>query len=186
MKCVVPSFVCSFIPELTCQKFWTACGCFFFFWFLFSPVVECLGGHPCKNNWSDDEERIMVLGDFNGHIGFIGAQEININGKYIIQMMESFNLILLNGDAKCTGSTTREENGFKSTIDYIMINDSLYNNFRNIVIDEEKDLYDLSDHCLLNANFEFPKQYIKVTKESELIQYYCVKDSMKNPFHRKG
>lgn len=44
----------------------------------------------------DNEEKLMILGDFNGHLGSIGPQEINWNGK-------KTKLMLLNGDDKSKG-----------------------------------------------------------------------------------
>ena len=58
-----------------------------------------------------DEDNVVVLGDFNGHLGFIGPQEINSIGRYVLEIMERYNLILLNGDDQCNGEITREENG---------------------------------------------------------------------------
>ena len=29
----------------------------------------------------DENENVILLGDFNGHVGFLGTQDININGR---------------------------------------------------------------------------------------------------------
>ena len=50
-----------------------------------------------------DSEKLIVLGDFNGHIGFIGQQNIDRNGVMVIDCLNDFNLILINGDERCVG-----------------------------------------------------------------------------------
>ena len=50
-----------------------------------------------------ENENVLVLGDFNGHLGFIGEQELNENGRYVLEIMEGYNLVLLNGDLNCDG-----------------------------------------------------------------------------------
>ena len=41
------------------------------------------------------------MGDFNGHIGFLGLQPINKNGELMLDLIDNNNLILLNGHADC-------------------------------------------------------------------------------------
>ena len=41
----------------------------------------------------DVDENLILLGDFNAHLGFVGPQ--NKNGKVVIELMETFNLILI-------------------------------------------------------------------------------------------
>ena len=62
------------------------------------------------------------MGDFNGHIGLLGKQKLNRNGKVVLNLMEKYNLILLNMDANCCGETTRSQNNEQSTIDYVLVN----------------------------------------------------------------
>ena len=81
----------------------------------------------------------------NGHLGFIGEQDLNRNGQRVIKLMEDHNLILFNGDDRCSGETTREESGIKSSIDFILGNKKIYDNFDSMHIDESKEYFDLSD-----------------------------------------
>ena len=46
------------------------------------------------------KNKLLILGDFNGHIGVLGTQKLNRNGKRVI---ENFNLNLSNLDDKCNG-----------------------------------------------------------------------------------
>ena len=46
---------------------------------------------------------MLMIGDLNGHVGFLGTKAINENGKMVIDWIEKENLILLNGDMNCEG-----------------------------------------------------------------------------------
>ena len=81
----------------------------------------------------------MVLGDFNGHIGFIGPQNLNYNGNNVLNLIEKWNLILLNGDEKCEGVITRRQRIIGSAIDFILVNQEMYNFFESMNIDEDKE-----------------------------------------------
>ena len=127
-----------------------------------------------------EHEKRIVLGDFNGHIGYIGKQKKDINGKYVDSLVENFNLVLLNGDDRCKGEVTREENGIQSTIDFMLTDKRLYKDFVSLEIDEKKEIYDLSDHCVMKAKFE-TKEYISINQRSspENMQYFSVKEEFK-------
>ena len=49
----------------------------------------------------EQEIGIMVLGDFNGHLGYLGDQVENRTGKLINEMIDGGNLNLLNIDDRC-------------------------------------------------------------------------------------
>ena len=89
---------------------------------------------------------VILLGDFNGHVGFLGPQEVNMNGEKVLHWITDKNLILLNGDPRCSGEITWENRGFKSSIDFILVNQTMYSKFNHMKIDEEKSQFDLSDH----------------------------------------
>ena len=129
-----------------------------------------------------DSENILVLGDFNGHIGYIGPQDLNRNGRYVLELIEKYNLILLNGDDRCQGEITREENGVGSVIDFALCNKNLYNIYKNMEIDEDKSLFSLSDHCLIEINFLLKEQHVKKFKKSEIVEYYDTRNVLKDEF----
>ena len=54
----------------------------------------------------EDEELIFLLGDFNGHIGILGNQQLNYNGKLVMDIKTECDLILLNSTEKCDGTYT--------------------------------------------------------------------------------
>ena len=117
-------------------------------------------------------DKIVLLGDFNGHLGFIGPQDLNCNGRLILELMERFNLVLLNGDDKCKGTITRSQREENSAIDFILVNERMYEDFIEMNIDEDKELFDLSDHCLLRSSFVTEKTETKYVKNERNEQYY--------------
>ena len=54
----------------------------------------------------DTQESYMILGDFNGHLGFLGPHPMNKNGELLYNLIDKHNLILLNGHPECTGEIT--------------------------------------------------------------------------------
>lgn len=98
------------------------------------------------------EENYIVIGDFNGHIGIIGQQSINENGRKLLNLSEELNLTILNCDLECKGETTWEREQ-KSTIDFALVNSLFYKHFVEMTIDEDGEEYDLSDHKLITIKF---------------------------------
>ena len=135
---------------------------------------EVMGNH--------EEENILMLGDFNGHLVFIGEQNIDKNGRYVLEIMENFNMCLLNGDDRCEGVTTREKNGIKSVIDFALANGKMYSNFIKMNIDENKNIFDLSDHCLIKLEFKTNKEKQKLNKTYDKIEFYSVKEERKEAY----
>lgn len=39
------------------------------------------------------EENILLLGDFNSHLGILGTQILNWNGREVLEIIEYWNLI---------------------------------------------------------------------------------------------
>ena len=50
-----------------------------------------------RNLEKHEDRNIILMGDFNGHLGFIGAQQVNFNDQLIVKLTERWNLTLLNG-----------------------------------------------------------------------------------------
>ena len=106
-----------------------------------------------KNNMKEIESIIndiqgsyMILGDFNGHLGFLGPHQMNKNGELLYNLIDKHNLILLNGHPECTGEITWEQKNKRSVIDYILVNKDMHESFISMNIDESKEVFDLSDH----------------------------------------
>ena len=92
------------------------------------------------------EHNILVLGDFNGHIDGLGYQVQDFNGEIVLNLMNFNNLIFMNMDIRCEGMYTWERGLQRSVIDYVLINNKMHKLVDKIKIDEDKEIFDLSDH----------------------------------------
>ena len=136
-----------------------------------------------QHNLNQTTEKCMILGDFNGHVGYLGPHPTNKNGEILLDFIDKSNLIMLNGHADCKGEITWEQKNRKSVIDYIIINKSLHNNFECMKIDEDKLEFDLSDHNLLTAQFHFNRGSSRFEKHrTKEINYLKINDVTKQNF----
>ena len=103
------------------------------------------------------QKATIVLVDFNGHLGYLGNQEVNMNGKLINKMIQE-DLILLNIDSRCKGTYTWQRGEQKSTIDLIMVSQCRYKKFEEMEVDEKREIYDLSDHCMVRLSLKIKKK----------------------------
>ena len=131
--------------------------------------------------YQNEEWGMILLGDFNGHIGFIGEQQLNKNGQIILNLMERHNLVLLNDNERCHGKVTWQERNMKSTIDYMMVNEKMYNKFEKMVIDEQKEEIDFSDHNLIAASF-YMKRKRNIMRDKGEKQIMKINEETKNLF----
>ena len=90
----------------------------------------------------------IIMGDFNGHTGFLGPHTMNKNGEAMFEFIEKTYLILLTGHVKCLGEITGYQNENKNTIDYIITNTDMHRRFVAMHIDDDREEFDLSDHNL--------------------------------------
>ena len=70
----------------------------------------------------------------------------------------------------------------KSAIDHILVNDRLVEDFKGMFIDEEKELLNISDHCLVRAWFKVGPQPKTNWKKPEFKEIEWIKkdvDSLK-------
>lgn len=116
----------------------------------------------------------MILGDFNGHVGFKDKQAVDDNGKMTLDWLEMYNLVMLNNDFKCTGEITWKRNEQESVIEFVLVTPKLYKEYREMEIDEEKQYFDLSDHSLLKVILERKdeRSKIKGRERWEIREYY--------------
>ena len=90
------------------------------------------------------EEKVILVGDFNAHIGNDeegikgNIEKINQNGKRLRSLINRRELFIVNDTEKCQGKWTREDtNGSKSIIDFVIANENSINDVENMVIDEQ-------------------------------------------------
>ena len=101
-----------------------------------------------------EENPMMIIGDMNAHTNMIIKDKINKNGEKLIEWLNRYNLILLNNDIECKGKYTWEARNSKSVIDYSIVNEKLYHHFKQMDIDESKEIIDLSDHMMLQVTLK--------------------------------
>lgn len=142
-------------------------------------IKNCIEDNLAK----EIEMPTILLGDFNGHLGFIGEQRLDRTGKLVLDIMENHNLILLNGDDKCEGQTTWSRNHQKSAIDFAFVNQQLYMTYKQMTIDENKTEFDLSDHHLITITFNIkPENNKMLANEIKTIEYIKINEDTKKEF----
>ena len=82
------------------------------------------------------------MGDFNTHIG-LDSLRIAPSGHTMLTHLLTLNLHLINGTSTCIGSTTRSEERIdgttsSSTIDYILVSDSLLPLVKSMVVFDDR------------------------------------------------
>ena len=110
----------------------------------------------------NEKEGLIVLGDFNGHIKLLDGRKEDLNGKMLGKWIEKYNMVMLNMDEKCKGVYTFSRGNSKTAVDYVMVNERMYNIFENMEIDEDKELFQDSDHHLVSSFYKVRESGINV------------------------
>ena len=122
---------------------------------------------------SDEDEAVFLLGDFNGHTGTIGEQQQNYNGKLLMDLIIECNITMLNDTDKCTGINTWSRGDQKSTIDFVLVNNKGYQTCEWMEIDETQDVFDLSDHNLIDIELKLNTIHHRFDKKYQWIEKEC-------------
>ena len=127
------------------------------------------------------EEIFMIIGDFNCHLGYLGYQQENENGKIVNKFIEETGILVLNVDERCRGVFTWERGESRSVIDLAMANERGYETFVDMEIDEKREKMDISDHCLIEIRVrtkmkkkkwkEWMESYYYSTKKEKMTKY---------------
>ena len=136
-----------------------------------------------------EDEKMLIIGDFNGHIGLLGKQKIDKNGRRVLDLADRFNLSILNLDDKCVGDITWSQRGMESVIDFALINQTLYKEFVSMFIDEQGEILNISDHNMIqielkcnrsNNTFSDKKKISFNSKSEKAIGNYinCVRNHL--------
>ena len=119
-----------------------------------------------------EDEASLLLGDMNGHIRQIGYQKEDENGRIVLDWINNSSMILLNLEEFCTGTYTWSRQEQKSTIDYVLANRFCYQWVECMKIDEEKELFDLSDHHMIMLNMILPARNVNFNKGTSTAREY--------------
>ena len=79
-----------------------------------------------------NEDKILIIGDFNGHIKEIGKQKENYNGKVMKNLVDRHSLEILNLSEKCEGKITWKRASQSSTIDFALANEKALTDFKRM------------------------------------------------------
>ena len=118
----------------------------------------------------------MILGDFNAHLGIIGDQDVNYNGRIVLDMMTEDNMILLNDTGKCKGIYTWRRGDKKSAVDFILVNTLTYKWCQEMDIDVKQEKFDLSYHNLIEISLKLNDTTYQRRGKWEEKQYYRLDD----------
>ena len=94
----------------------------------------------------------------------------------VLLWLEEYNLVLLNADPNCSGETTWSRGEQKSSIDFLIVNQKLYQFFHAMQVDEDKCRFDLSDHHMIEARFNIPYTRQKRKQLTETVSYLKITD----------
>ena len=117
---------------------------------------------------------LLVVGDFNGHIHCLGYQREDTNGAMIMEWLNHYNLSLLNINEKTRGVVTWERANQKSTIDYALANGEMHSLFQEMIIDENREVLDLSDHNLIEIKLAITSHQIRKSYSQESSDHYYI------------
>ena len=116
---------------------------------------------------------MLIMGDFNAHVGFLGRQELDSKGRRFLEFVEKNDLSILNCDGRCEGEYTRIQGENKSLINFMLVNEEMSRKMESMIVDEEGIWFDMSDHVLLEATFtlEGRRKDRGATEVAEVTQY---------------
>ena len=129
----------------------------------------------------ENEEPLILLGDMNGHVGFLGSQRLNKNGQIILDLLNRYDLTLLNDVIECEGTYTWSVGNKKSVIDYCLINNKFSDKYVKMSIDENKINFDLSDNNLITTEFRVNAGKPKYNNTVNKV-YIDINDNTKEKF----
>ena len=87
----------------------------------------------------------------------------------------NINLHHLNPTEECIGTYTFNSSNGKSDIDHMLINDELMGGYKEMHITENKELLNISDHCLVRAWFKPDKKKQTKWNNQKNKKVICIK-----------
>ena len=66
-----------------------------------------------------------------------------------------------------------------------MVNQKMYQFFHEMTIDEDKCIFDLSDHHLIEAQFNIPHRWQMKKQNTETVSYLKISDATTKEFQAK-
>ena len=116
-------------------------------------------------------EQIILMGDLNCKVGKTipgNVESITKGGRILLKMLNKHNLCLMNSEESCKGKWTRIEGNEKSVLDYVITRKEDKEIFKEMVIDEDKQItpYNVdesgienrciyTDHCMIKLKINW-------------------------------
>ena len=112
---------------------------------------------------------LICLGDINGRLQIREPNiETDCNGRMIEEWTEKLSLHHLNQSRKCIETYTYgKPGGPRSTIDHVLVNNTMMEHFRGMFIDENMVELNMSDHSLVKTWFNLSKGEKNIWKKSK-------------------
>ena len=114
------------------------------------------------------------MGDFNAHVGIIGEQELNCNGKIVLDIMTENNMIMLNDTDKCKGTCTWSRRQSKSMIDFVLVNSLAFRMCDQMEIDEQQEKFDLTDPNLIDISLKLNYMHQNYDRREKWEEKYTI------------
>ena len=112
----------------------------------------------------------LIIGDLNAHTGTIVQDKINVNGKQVLKWIEDYNLIMVNNETICEGKYTWNSRGSRSVIDYVLASSEMYPFIAKMKIDEQNEIFDLSDHNLIDLELQVSRKTNEEERYAEKLE----------------
>ena len=158
-----------------------------------------------------NDEQLIVMGDMNARIeNNNGLEAVSSNGKMLKEVIDEYNLKVTNFHEKTEGQWTRiqsrkDGSTCKSTLDYILLENELYEKITSMIIDEDKFFCPYrqrklknemnivySDHCAIKLRINLPiGQLVAKTPLQKVWNFTkdgfeMYKEESKKEIHAKG
>merc|ERR1711874_641607 len=110
----------------------------------------------------DQETDLVCLGDMNGRLTKLEPDiKTDANGKMIERWTDLLNMHHLNYTEECVGTYTFESPNGHSTIDHVLVNNSLQGKYKGMYINEGRDMLNISDNNLVRTWFRINPEHNK-------------------------
>ena len=113
------------------------------------------------------------MGDFDAHLRILEKRKEDVNGRMVLDWLERFDVVLMNADDKCEGVYTWKRGNQRSAIDFILVNEYVYERCGRMIIDEDKEVIDFSVHCLVTMELGL-RERPEIFRKGEYVEkvYY--------------
>ena len=107
---------------------------------------------------NNKEDRIIILGDMNGHTGILG-EPVNANGQKLLDFCDEYELEILNHTIM-DGKVTWRSKEYESAIDYAVVNTKASERIKEARIDENGTIDIDTDHNSIVIEYQYEKPKI--------------------------